>query len=67
MDIIPLAGVRGKMWMHPATVANVEILRQRGANFIGPEKGMLVLMRGKVARPVQRRQASRQVDKVARE
>jgi phosphopantothenoylcysteine synthetase/decarboxylase len=27
--------------MHPATVANVEILRQRGANFIGPEKGML--------------------------
>jgi hypothetical protein len=38
---IPLAGVRGKMWMHPATVANVEILRQRGANFIGPEKGML--------------------------
>ena len=25
----------------PATVANVEILRQRGANFIGPEKGML--------------------------
>jgi phosphopantothenoylcysteine synthetase/decarboxylase len=27
--------------MHPATVANVEILRQRGADFIGPEKGML--------------------------
>ena len=27
--------------VHPATVANVEILRQRGANFIGPEKGML--------------------------
>ena len=27
--------------MHPATVANVEILRQRDANFIGPEKGML--------------------------
>ena len=33
--------MNGKMWMHPATVANVEILRQRGANFIGPEKGML--------------------------
>ena len=29
------------MWVHPATVANVEILRQRGAHFIGPEKGML--------------------------
>ena len=27
--------------MHPATVANVDILRQRNANFIGPEKGML--------------------------
>jgi phosphopantothenoylcysteine decarboxylase len=27
--------------MHPATVANVEILRQRGANFIGPEKGIV--------------------------
>src|SRR5260370_25207765 len=23
-----------KIWMHPATVANVEILRQRGADFI---------------------------------
>jgi len=27
--------------MHPATVANVDILRQRNAIFIGPEKGML--------------------------
>ena len=26
--------MNGKMWMHPATVANVEILRQRGADFI---------------------------------
>ena len=25
--------MNGKMWMHPATVANVEILRQRGVNF----------------------------------
>ena len=33
--------MNGKMWVHPATVANVEILRQRGANFIGTEKGML--------------------------
>src|SRR5260370_11171619 len=32
--------MNGKMWMHPATVSNVEILRS-GANFIGPEKGML--------------------------
>ncbi len=33
--------MNGKMWLHPATVANVEILRQRGAAFIGPEEGML--------------------------
>jgi phosphopantothenoylcysteine decarboxylase len=33
--------MNGKMWMHPATVANVEILRQRGAYFIGPEKGIV--------------------------
>jgi len=29
------------MSTHPATVANVKILRQRGANFIGQEKGIL--------------------------
>ena len=33
--------MNGKMWLHPATVANVETLRRRGADFIGPEEGML--------------------------
>ena len=33
--------MNGKMWMHPATVANAKILAERGAEFIGPEKGML--------------------------
>jgi phosphopantothenoylcysteine synthetase/decarboxylase len=33
--------MNGKMWLHPATVANVEILKQRGADFIGPEEGLL--------------------------
>jgi phosphopantothenoylcysteine synthetase/decarboxylase len=33
--------MNGKMWLHPATAANVEVLRQRGASFIGPEAGML--------------------------
>lgn len=33
--------MNGKMWLHPATVANVAILKERGADFIGPEKGML--------------------------
>jgi phosphopantothenoylcysteine synthetase/decarboxylase len=33
--------MNGKMWMHPATVANVAILKQRDSTFIGPVKGML--------------------------
>lgn len=33
--------MNGKMWAHPATVANVATLTARGAEFIGPEAGML--------------------------
>jgi phosphopantothenoylcysteine synthetase/decarboxylase len=33
--------MNGKMWLHPATKANVETLKSRGAQFIGPEEGML--------------------------
>lgn len=33
--------MNGKMWLHPATQANVKLLRQRGAEFIGPDEGML--------------------------
>lgn len=33
--------MNGKMWQHPATVQNVATLTERGANFIGPESGML--------------------------
>ena len=33
--------MNGKMWLHPATQANAAILKQRGAHFIGPEKGLL--------------------------
>lgn len=32
--------MNGKMWLHPATQTNVELLRQRGHAFIGPEAGM---------------------------
>jgi phosphopantothenoylcysteine decarboxylase/phosphopantothenate--cysteine ligase len=31
----------GQMWAHPATVANVATLRQRGVIFVGPEEGRL--------------------------
>jgi phosphopantothenoylcysteine decarboxylase len=33
--------MNGKMWLHPATQANVETLKSRGARFIGPEEGLL--------------------------
>jgi phosphopantothenoylcysteine decarboxylase len=39
--ILLAPAMNGKMWMHPATQANVETLKTRGANFIGPEEGML--------------------------
>jgi len=33
--------MNGKMWLHPATQQNAATLQQRGAEFIGPEEGML--------------------------
>jgi len=33
--------MNGKMWLHPATQQNVNTLKTRGAEFIGPEEGML--------------------------
>ncbi|MDE3066565.1 MAG: phosphopantothenoylcysteine decarboxylase [Verrucomicrobiota bacterium] len=33
--------MNGKMWLHAATQANVRILESRGAEFIGPDEGML--------------------------
>jgi phosphopantothenoylcysteine decarboxylase len=33
--------MNGKMWLHPATQANVKTLEARGVSFIGPEEGML--------------------------
>ncbi|MSU34015.1 MAG: phosphopantothenoylcysteine decarboxylase [Pedosphaera sp.] len=33
--------MNGKMWQHPATQQNVALLKSRGAEFIGPERGML--------------------------
>ena len=33
--------MNGKMWMHEATRDNVATLQRRGAEFIGPEEGML--------------------------
>ena len=39
--ILMAPAMNGKMWTHPATVANVATLKERGVEFIGPEEGML--------------------------
>src|SRR6516165_10501777 len=39
--ILVAPAMNGKMWNHSATVENVEKLKARGVEFIGPEEGML--------------------------
>ena len=39
--ILLAPAMNGKMWEHPATRANVALLKSRGVDFIGPEEGML--------------------------
>src|SRR5580704_10540267 len=39
--ILIAPAMNGKMWLHPATLANVKVLKSRGAELIGPDKGML--------------------------
>lgn len=39
--VLVAPAMNGKMWLHPATQANVAALKKRGAVFIGPEKGLL--------------------------
>jgi phosphopantothenoylcysteine decarboxylase len=39
--VLVAPAMNGKMWLHPATQANVKILQSRGVEFIGPESGLL--------------------------
>ncbi|HTS19578.1 MAG TPA: flavoprotein [Verrucomicrobiae bacterium] len=39
--VLVAPAMNGKMWLHPATQANVKILQSRGVEFIGPERGLL--------------------------
>ena len=39
--ILVAPAMNGKMWEHPATQQNVQTLKGRGVEFIGPEEGML--------------------------
>jgi phosphopantothenoylcysteine synthetase/decarboxylase len=39
--ILIAPAMNGKMWLHPATQQNVAALKSRGAEFIGPDAGLL--------------------------
>src|SRR5882762_9207730 len=39
--ILMAPAMNGKMWEHAATQANVALLKKRGAEFVGPEAGIL--------------------------
>ncbi|MEI7729593.1 MAG: flavoprotein [Verrucomicrobiota bacterium] len=39
--ILIAPAMNGKMWLHPATQKNVQTLKSRGVEFIGPEEGLL--------------------------
>ena len=39
--VVIAPAMNGKMWLHPATQANVQLLISRGVEFIGPDQGML--------------------------
>jgi len=39
--ILVAPAMNGKMWLHPATQENAAKLKSRGAEFIGPEEGLL--------------------------
>ncbi len=39
--VLVAPAMNGKMWLHPATAANVRTLESRGVEFIGPDEGML--------------------------
>ena len=39
--VLVAPAMNGRMWLHPATQANVKMLMDRGVEFIGPEEGLL--------------------------
>ena len=39
--VLVAPAMNGKMWLHPATQSNVQTLRARGVELIGPEEGLL--------------------------
>jgi len=41
VPLLVAPAMNGKMWMHPATQHNVEMLKERGVEVLGPDSGML--------------------------
>jgi len=41
VPLLVAPAMNGKMWMHPATRQNVETLKARGVDILGPDEGML--------------------------
>lgn len=39
--VLVAPAMNGKMWQHPATQANVSLLRQRQVEVVGPDEGLL--------------------------
>jgi phosphopantothenoylcysteine decarboxylase/phosphopantothenate--cysteine ligase len=39
--VVVAPAMNGKMWLHPATQANVTLLKSRGIRFLGPAEGVL--------------------------
>jgi phosphopantothenoylcysteine decarboxylase len=39
--VLVAPAMNGKMWLHPATMENVQKLKSRGVEFLGPDEGML--------------------------
>lgn len=39
--VLVAPAMNGKMWLHPATQANVKVLQSRAVEFIGPDEGLL--------------------------
>lgn len=59
--------MNGKMWLHPATQANVEILKGRGAVILGPAEGMLSCGYEGVGRLLEVDALVRRVEEILRE
>lgn len=41
VPVLLAPAMNGKMWRHPATQANVAVLKARGAEILGPDEGLL--------------------------